>query len=487
MGVAAAAMALLLVRQGVRVLAIDKRTALDDVPRAIALDHFALRILQSLGVRDDELALTGVTRVDYDSSVFGRLATIVTATTLDGHPRLVTLQEPELERELRHRLRDLPRADVRFGAELLAFSDDGRAVHARLRGASGHDIAVRAGYLVAADGADSMVRSELGLTVGARRYQPGWPGVDMLPSQPAAAHLTVPCDRGGQRTPDVLAAPHRNRFPGRAARRFSQGRCFLVGNAAHVTPALPSDGVARGLRDAANLAWRLSAVVRHGLSSELLATYDVERRLEKRRASLAARIVRALTPSRPRMARTLAHGAVALTRRARAARAFLDHLQLPPADTLVRGLFVRQGLRDRLGAGALFPQGWIRTPSMPQPRLSDEAIGDGWSLIAFGDDPHATLTCDLARRWEAAGGRIWQWCHRSQAQQLGPPGTRIEALDDTVLPTRVSIGWAVIVRPDRRVFAEGPIADMDTIVRLALERLGAPQASDRADSALAAA
>ena len=50
------------------------------------------------------------------------------------------------------------------------------------------------------------------------------------------------------------------RFHAREARSFSKGRCFLAGDAAHVTPPFAGQGLVAGLRDVANLAWKLAWV-----------------------------------------------------------------------------------------------------------------------------------------------------------------------------------------------------------------------------------
>src|SRR5471032_168277 len=115
LGPVGAAMANMLVRQGVRVLAIDKALEPFDKPRAIALDNEALRILQSLGVRDGEFSTLAIPQVQYHSPLFGRFARIATAGSIDGHPKLVTFYQPELEAVLRGRLREASLADVRLG------------------------------------------------------------------------------------------------------------------------------------------------------------------------------------------------------------------------------------------------------------------------------------------------------------------------------------------------------------------------------------
>ena len=53
---------------------------------------------------------------------------------------------------------------------------------------------------------------------------------------------------------------------------------FLLGDAAHLTPPFIGQGLGAGLRDAANLAWKLAAVVRGEASEALLDTYEAERK-----------------------------------------------------------------------------------------------------------------------------------------------------------------------------------------------------------------
>ena len=62
------------------------------------------------------------------------------------------------------------------------------------------------------------------------------------------------------------------------ASQFSQGRVFLVGDAAHLTPPVGGLGGQGGIQDAANLAWKLAFVIKGHAGPELLETYEAERK-----------------------------------------------------------------------------------------------------------------------------------------------------------------------------------------------------------------
>lgn len=63
----------------------------------------------------------------------------------------------------------------------------------------------------------------------------------------------------------------------RYARQFSQGRCFLAGDAAHIHSPAGGQGMNTGLQDAYNLAWKLALVIQGAADAGLLQTYQKER------------------------------------------------------------------------------------------------------------------------------------------------------------------------------------------------------------------
>jgi hypothetical protein len=64
----------------------------------------------------------------------------------------------------------------------------------------------------------------------------------------------------------------------RIAKHYQVGRIFLTGDAAHVMPPKGAYGANSGIQDAHNIAWKLAAVLRDKANTELLTTYELERK-----------------------------------------------------------------------------------------------------------------------------------------------------------------------------------------------------------------
>jgi hypothetical protein len=63
----------------------------------------------------------------------------------------------------------------------------------------------------------------------------------------------------------------------RSAERFRRGRCFLLGDAAHIHSPLGAQGMNTGVQDAYNLAWKLALVVGGKAGESLVDSYETER------------------------------------------------------------------------------------------------------------------------------------------------------------------------------------------------------------------
>jgi 3-(3-hydroxy-phenyl)propionate hydroxylase len=271
------------------------------------------------------------------------------------------------------------------------------------------------------------------------------------------------------------------RFHARCAARFSVGRVFLVGDAAHLTPPFAGQGLVSGLRDASNLAWKLAAVVQGRAGPSVLESYDVERRPLARASIEMARLLGRLIMPRNLWMAALVHGLVRFLGILPFTRRLIGELEIKPVNRFASGLFAAAP-RRRLGAGGLFPQALVREGD--RLRLSDGLLGDAPTLVGLGFDPAEQLSDATLRRWRAIGGSCVQLCHRGQALHLGSVSRRAEDVSGAFLGASSSLGWAAVVRPDRVVMCEG--TDCERLVTQALALLAAPQALAVADRSVRA-
>ncbi|MDA3647663.1 FAD-dependent monooxygenase [Saccharopolyspora indica] len=235
-----------------------------------------------------------------------------------------------LEPILRARAEELG-ADIRFGVRMEDFTDDGDGVTATLHDGE-RTRTVRARYLIGADGAKGTVRDALGIKRTGVRAMAHIMNVlfraDLSPAlrdrtfflchvaKPDGAvlnpvdginydaddrwQLHIPFDPNlGQRAGDftdercIAAIRTATGLPeleveiiqslpwevaGLNAEKYSSGRVFLVGDAAHTMPPAGAFGANTGMHDAHNLVWKLAEVIRGAAAPALLDTYDVERR-----------------------------------------------------------------------------------------------------------------------------------------------------------------------------------------------------------------
>ncbi|MDM4769164.1 bifunctional 3-(3-hydroxy-phenyl)propionate/3-hydroxycinnamic acid hydroxylase [Solimonas sp. SE-A11] len=509
-GPVGAAIGCLLGRYGVRTLIIDKAPDILTQPRAIALDNEALRILQMVGLDEQAFERVAIPQVRMHSPYVGQFGQVNSAGAIDGHAKLVTFYQPALEAALRRLVDAQAMVQTACGVELLELVDDGGGVTARLRDASGVERRLRAGFVVGADGAASFVRRSIGQDFGGATYPEDWLIVDALDVPRPIDHIEFICDPrrpiphmpapGRRERWEFMLAPGETReqmesdarigellrpwgepgqmkierravyrFHARCCERFSRGRVFLAGDAAHITPPFVGQGLVAGLRDAANLCWKLAAVVQGRATPAILDSYDQERRPHARAMIGLAKLMGRMVMPRNALVAILTHGTVRLIRLLPPLRRLLDDLGIKPKNRFDKGLFARGG--GRLPRGGQLPQGWVRD-AQGRIRLSDDLLGDGPVLLGFGLHPHHQLDEQRCRAWTAAGGRMLQICHRSQSLHRGDDAA--EDLTGALLPGAAPFGWLVVLRPDRVVLHDGPADEAARLVDESLVLLQGP-------------
>ena len=169
-------------------------------------------------------------------------------------------------------------------------------------------------------------------------------------------------------------------FRAQMASRFRSGRIFLLGDAAHLTPPFIGQGLAGGLRDADNLAWKLAYVLTGRAGEDLLDTYDSERRPHATAlVKKAVRVGWAMTGGQDR--------AAAVRRIALAAAVRSDRICQAMGSTAT----------PRLKAGALQPSPRRLLPSGIPPALRAGGLIPN-PLVSAGDGPPVRLDAILAGR-----------------------------------------------------------------------------------------
>lgn len=492
------ALAALMGRRGHRVAVFERWPGAYPLPRAGHLDHEVMRILQSIGVAG-AVEERAIPIADYEwFSADGTLLLHLdwNAPTPSGWRSDYLFYQPYLEDALGRAVREQhPAVEVFTGWEAVGLEQDADGVEVALREVARPNGArrtrtVRARYVIGADGANSFVRRACGIDREDLGFEEDWLVVDVRPHDPELA-IDMPeagqiCDPSrpvslfrwlGRRHCrwEFMLLPGETRaqmereetawrllgrwglspanaqvvrravytFQSLLAETWRDHRTLLVGDAAHVMPPFMGQGACSGMRDAANLAWKLDLVLRGVAGPDLLDSYTAERRPH----------VRAVTQM------SIDLGAIVCVHDAEAAAA-RDAALLsgsapppPPFPHLDCGLLQADRDDAPLGpAGTLGVQGRVRRGG--RVGLLDDLVGTGWQLLSRRREAFEALSQEQRAMLDGLGTHL---VHITRAEL----GTRNFALDLDATYERwfTSLGVdAVLVRPDFYVFGTAATA-----------------------------
>ena len=501
-GPVGATFANLLARDGFRVAVIERETEIYDKPRAIVIDHEISRVLQSCGLADAVHQMVsphpGTDFVNPAGDVIMRYDPMAPPYPLGWQPTSMFIQ-PEFEALLREAVDGRAGVDVLLGWQADDFSQNGESVRvACTDSTSGVATTVKARYLVGCDGANSSVRKQLALPVEDLAFDEWWivvdtwfDGSEALPDKciqychPARPATFIRGPRNlrrweikllpGERpedfadeaailgqlsrfvSPDAIeiwrAAVYR--FHAVVAEQWRADRVFIMGDAAHQMPPFMGQGMCSGMRDAANLAWKLRFVEKQGANPGLLDSYADERRphiTELTRTTKAfGKIIGILDESEAvarhtELKRDLDAGAAETVRQNFIPGLSAGLVDFGRADAAAGTLFVQPSVRDCEGRTCLL----------------DDLIGSNFLLAARSMQAMSWLTDKSARIWGKLDGR---------QVVIGDAGR----VQDGVLCVSdcdgLFEGWCrssacdvALVRPDGYVF--GTAKDAQTLERL---------------------
>ncbi len=482
------ALANLLGCEGIGTLIIERNPGCVPEPRAIAIDGESLRTLQAVGLTETVLpTLKQGLVADYVNGDGERLF----QTDLTPRPYGFCLQnsfdQPTLERQLLAGLARFDCIDVRHSTSLLEFEQSDDAVKAVVQTAEEDPVEVEAEFMVACDGGRSSVRQALGIAMAGDRLPQKWLVIDTVdkvlsgepqcrffcdPARPAMTLLRPDGERrwewmlrDGETDGDMLAtqrikdllAPHTDPeqvdvyrkcvygFSAVVAERFREGRVFLAGDAAHMTPPFAGQGLNAGVRDARNLSWKLAATLRGQLPMSLLDSYDLERHdAAKEVIDLAVMLGDQIQPTDPQAAAERDAVFAELNKDPKQAAAFGRDIIAPFFDVRLK----RGWIASDEQAGRLLPQPEVMVEG--ESALLDDVLGDGF--IALNG-----LGYEVPEAWREHP--LWQALSPREAP-LDP------ALNAFMGENTDSL---LLVRPDRFVLAtltgDSALTALDTLYR----------------------
>ncbi|KFX63942.1 hypothetical protein KBK24_0119870 [Burkholderia sp. K24] len=478
LGPVGAVLASLLGRSGLSVVAIEKDVDVFPLPRAAHIDHTGLRTLQGIEcldqvlpdmIRNKRLNLLNAQR---------QVLTSISADqeSISGLPTSAYFYQPDFDVVLRRAATRYESVHVKLGAtvdEISSAAGSGN-VAIKLTHSTGYGEVITAKWLVGCDGARSFVREAIGINLKSLDFDEKWLVVDLnvdvrkagLPADhvievcdPARPYLSTPISATRQRfefmlLPGEVAEDMTKKdviagllaawlegslytveraavytFHGVVAEQWRKGRVLIAGDAAHQTPPFLGQGMCTGLRDAANLAWKLMRVVQDKAGTALLDTYESERAPHAVKVIQAAiRIGKTICELDPTRAAERDRLLLADDRGVRQSLAF----SLP---NLERGPLILEG------GGSLFVQSRIGG------ELTDDIIGPRFFV--------------LARSAAALGSTVGWWkteldAHVALISDFQSPGI-LRWFDSCEAEV-------VVVRPDRYVL--GTAESLDDVTRV---------------------
>lgn len=477
---------------GHSVIALERHPQLYGLSRAGHIDDEIMRTLDRVGAgeefREDAVAWE---LYDMRNKAFGGdllLSLDWSVIGPHGHRGHWIFYQNNLELALNHRIRELANVEVHMGHEVVAIDQDADGVIVRYRNRkNGDERTIRAQYAVAADGANSFVREQLGITT-----TPGHDGpLQLVIDTVQKRELSFEFDNGQFADPErpgclfQLGKTHRRweftllpgetpedmtldrvwdllepwvtpedvevlRYPVYQFREsmtdeWRRDRIFLIGDAAHILWPFAGEGMCNGLRDASALTWRLDLVLRGLADTSVLDSYEGDRKPNMQGwTDLSREIGLPCIVTDPEAA----------AQRDQFLLAAQQDPTLMPPPTIPPGPVAFSRTADPL-AGAPAVQSQVRRGD--QVGLFDDVVGRGWQLLAT--DPAVLERLDQSNRafLESIGAIV--------ASVGDESATVIDELGTYA-------GWfaehgrvAVLARPDFYVFGSAAdITDVNTLV-----------------------
>lgn len=324
-GPVGAVLANLLASVGLSVIVLEREASIFHQPRAGHFDGEVMRVFQSIGVAE---AMSKKAHVNIGMQFRNGNDELILDWPRpqeigpEGWHASYRFHQPDLEAVLRESIAGKPNVDVRLRHDVISATDKGDHAEIGFRNLESDDTGTtRAKFVVGCDGARSTIRRSMGIQLEDLKSHEQWLIVDLRlkrdrPDLPLATiqwcdpsrPMTMAGMIGGRRRWEIMLLPGEKpeeiakpdywwpiisrwvkpeeadvdraviyTFHSVIASQWRKGRMLLAGDLCHQTPPFMGQGMCAGIRDAANLYWKLKAVIDGTASDTLLGTYQSER------------------------------------------------------------------------------------------------------------------------------------------------------------------------------------------------------------------
>ena len=548
--------------RGHQVTVLEKEPAFYGNARAVYTDDECMRIFQHINcaaeVGKDILPDVPVQFVRTDCTVMGQY---LPKKRPFGWPVVNFFYQPYLETTLTQALDRYPNVTVLRGREVVDFQHDAQGVTVthqatqefrfddggdqKMHGDGVLDVLhTRAYYLVGCDGGRSLVREKLGIKMTGKSFPEPWlvvdlkqkPGTEELrhmpyfnfvvdPGQPVvsciqpdAFHRFEFMLKPGQ-TKEQMEHPETVRqlisryvdpdkfevkrklvytFNALIVEKWRDGRVLLGGDAAHMTPQFMGQGASAGIRDGYNLGWKLSAVLKGQAADSLLDSYGQERHDHAKAMIDVSVWLKDMVSMTNPLLTTLRDIGLKGILAVKPLREYFQEGEFKPKPSYTNNCFL--GLnrkRKKSPEGTLAPQPNVRLIDGRQVLL-DDVCGTGFSLIALGTDPRATLSLKHQEWLATQDTRYVSIVDFGQRPQgLLVSHSTAEGLHEVEDMGGLMTQWlrkascgknaVAILRPDRFAFAVVPASDLNEAVSKLQAQMGQGRAHQQQPNSAAAA
>ncbi|MBA3693120.1 MAG: FAD-dependent monooxygenase [Acidobacteria bacterium] len=313
------------IRYGINFVILDKKETTTPYSKAIGVQARTLEIYEQIGLASkliEQGAIAAKARMVVSGEVRGEVEFGEMGKGLSPYPFVLIVEQGKHEKILYDFINSNGK-DVLWQAELENFSQDETGVKAKVKTANGETETIEAKFLVGCDGAKSPVRHSLGLTFEGSTFERmfyvadvqidwkfshdalhaflmkdtllaffpmtgenQWRIVGTFPEEFAKDEGEVLYEEIEERIKhdaelnlDITKVNWFSTYKvhTRHVNKFSEGRCFLAGDSAHIHTPAGAQGMNTGIQDGYNLAWKMALVLKGKAEKKILETYNEER------------------------------------------------------------------------------------------------------------------------------------------------------------------------------------------------------------------